>query len=150
MGGMTSALYNRDLLRLATGLAAYPPLAVPDVLVERSARVCGSRVALSLHVGGAGEVTAAGIDARSCAIGQASAALLMQAVGHLGSAETAARLAQIRHWLSGGPLPDQPGFALLAPAIPHSARHAALLLPWEAAVEALQRSESRNEATASS
>ncbi|QYU66279.1 hypothetical protein J4558_14920 [Leptolyngbya sp. 15MV] len=48
--------------------------------------------------------------------------------------------AGIALWLSGaGPRPDWPGLELLEPARAYPARHAAILLPWKAALAALNK-----------
>jgi len=44
----------------------------------------------------------------------------------------------LAEWLSGsGTMPRWPGLEVLAPALPHKGRHAAIMLPWDAALQAL-------------
>lgn len=76
----------------------------------------------------------------ACAIGQASAALLAR--GSIGAApeDIIATANDLERWLAGeGDLPRWPGLAPLTPALAHPGRHGALLLPWNAAVEALSQ-----------
>jgi len=74
----------------------------------------------------------------ACAYGQASATLLARhAIGrsHQQLAETRDAIAR---WLAGGDVtPDWPGLAALSAVVPHSARHGAVRLPFEAAVDAI-------------
>ena len=73
----------------------------------------------------------------ACAIGQSAAALFLRAARGKGAAELAAALTAIEDWLAGeGDLPDWPGIAILEPARSYTARHAAILLPWKAALAA--------------
>ncbi len=140
---MTSAppakLYSPALLGLATGLALFPLTDDLPLHAEARSRSCGSVIALGLALGENGCIARIGMKVSACAIGQASAALLAQ--GALGTdparlRDTADALAG---WLAGeGDLPAiWPGLAPLAPARDHPGRHAALLLPWKAACEAL-------------
>jgi NifU-like protein involved in Fe-S cluster formation len=89
----------------------------------------------------AGFVARVGQEVRACALGQASAALLAQSViGKSVSQIEDARNA-LGQWLAGlDDLPGEwPGLNIFAPALPHRARHAAILLAFEAAAEAAAR-----------
>jgi len=138
MPGVTVALYSRDILRLAASIPHLGRLAAPQASVEKSSSVCGSRVVVDLDVDGEGRVAALGQEVRACALGQASAALLgAHAIGR-----SAAELAEARDalaaWLAGrrDDPGGWPGLAILAPARSRSARHAAILLAFQAAAEA--------------
>jgi hypothetical protein len=62
---------------------------------------------------------------------------LRSAVGR-GAEEIADALSEVERWLARGESePDWPGIAALASARAYSARHAAILLPWKAALDAL-------------
>lgn len=134
---MTSPLYSRDILRLA---AAIPHLGrlVDATTVEKSAPLCGSRVAIDLVLDDAGKVAALGQEVKACALGQASAALLGAHI--IGS--DAAALAEARDALAGylaGTRDDPgawPGLAVFATARAFPARHGAILLPFQAAADA--------------
>ncbi len=74
----------------------------------------------------------------ACAVGQASAALLAQGVTGSEPGLIRQTASGLSAWLAGeGELPHWPGIEALAPARDHPGRHGALLLPWNAACEAL-------------
>ena len=135
---MPIALYSRDILRLAASIPHQRRLERPRATVEKSSPVCGSRVAVDVVIDGAGRVAALGQEVRACALGQASAALMgAHAIGR-----SADELAEARDALAGflaGRRDDPggwPGLAVFAEARRYSARHAAILLAFEAAAEA--------------
>ena len=138
MSDVTSALYSRDILRLAASIPHQRRLADPQASVEKRSPVCGSRVVVDLVTDAEGRVAALGQEVRACALGQASAALMgAHAIGR-----TAGELAEARDALAaylGGARADPgdwPGLAVFADARRYSARHAAILLPFAAAAEA--------------
>ena len=135
---MSSAqLYNAQVLGMATSLAAYPLRA--DLALRGSARsaTCGSMVELGLDRETDGKITRVGLRAQACAIGQAAAAIFAAAAPGTDQAQVAASLAEIEHWLAGGPQPAWPGFEAIALARAYPARHGAILLSWRAALVAL-------------
>ena len=131
-------LYTPELLGLAVSLADVPP--APDLPFHGSARSksCGSTLDLDLGLDGDGKVEALGLKVRACAVGQAAAAVFAAgAEGRSPEGLSQARK-QVATWLEGtGDLPDWPGFAALKPARSYPGRHGALLLPWNAALDAL-------------
>ena len=136
---MSAPLYNRDILALAVATADYPPR--PDARRRASLRapLCGSAIALDLDADAAGRVTAVGLDVQACALGQASAALLARHAPGCDLAAIRAARDAIAGWFAGGDAaPDWPGFDLLAPARGYPARHGAILLPFDAAIAALE------------
>ncbi|MFZ5744160.1 MAG: iron-sulfur cluster assembly scaffold protein [Pseudomonadota bacterium] len=134
----SATLYTREVLALATSLSQWPH--DPDLPLSGTARsaTCGSTVSLSLATDPAGAIARVGLKAQACAIGQASAALFAASAAGRDADNLAAALEAIRHWLKeGAELPDWPGFATIAPARDYPARHGAILLAWQAALEAL-------------
>lgn len=131
-------LYSRDILRLAASIPHLGRLERPEASVERSSPVCGSRVGVDVIADSEGRVAALGQEVRACALGQASAALL--AANAIGA--SAAELAEARDSLAAylaGSRDDPgawPGLAVFAEARRYPARHAAILLAFEAAAEA--------------
>jgi NifU-like protein involved in Fe-S cluster formation len=71
-----TALYNRDILRLAAAIPHLGRLAHPQASAEKASPICGSRVAVDLVLDGEGRVVALGQEVKACALGQASAALM--------------------------------------------------------------------------
>ena len=138
---MPSALYNRDILRLAASIPHQRRLEAPRASVTKQSPVCGSRVTVDIVTDEQGRVAALGQDVRACALGQASAALMgAHALGRSPEELAAARdgladfLAGRRH--DAG---DWPGLAIFEAARPFTARHASILLAFEAAAEAAER-----------
>lgn len=135
---MSTTLYTPEILRLSTLLAAYPRLGEPAATVERRSPICGSRVTVDVVTDAAGRVTAFGIDARACALGQAAAALVAQHVIGRTAAEVAAAGDALRAFLAGArdDPGDWPGVAVFVPARANRARHASILLAFDATAEA--------------
>ena len=135
---MTAALYTRDILRLAASIPHQRRLAAPQASVEKRSPVCGSRVVVDLTVDGQGRVADLGIEVKACALGQASAGLMSgQAIGR-SAEELAAARDGLADFLAGrrDDPGGWPGLAALAEARRFPARHASILLAFEAAAEA--------------
>lgn len=132
-----TALYTPDLLALAVILADYPLDSSHPRQAEARSRTCGSVVSVSLEPDEAGRIGALGMQVSACAVGQAAAALFAQGAVGRSASDIAATREAVAGWLAGGDMPDWPGLAVLTPALAHKGRHAAILLPWEAAASAL-------------
>lgn len=134
----STALYNPEVLALATSLAAYPLSA--DLPLRGSARAptCGSTIELGLACDTAGHVVRIGLRAQACAIGQAAAAIFAAGVHGKDRRDLAAALSDLEQWLAGGELPDWTGIVAIAAARDYPARHGAILLTWRAALVALE------------
>ena len=141
-----AALYNRDLLRLASAIPRLGRLERAEGRSERRSPVCGSRVSAEVALDGQGRVADFAQQVSACALGQASAALLGASIIGRSAADLESARDSLRAWLSGeSETPgDWPGLDILAPARAHPARHASILLAFEAAAEAaaLARAES--------
>jgi NifU-like protein involved in Fe-S cluster formation len=132
-----AALYTPDILALAVELADYPLDNLPR-RGEAHSRVCGSRVIVGTDSLAAGRIGRVGAQVTACAIGQAAAALFLRSAAGRDGADIASALAAIEAWLAGGDqMPSWPDVAELEPARAYPARHAAILLPWKAALAAL-------------
>jgi NifU-like protein involved in Fe-S cluster formation len=138
---MTDQLYNTRILRLAASIPHQERLPTPQTSVQKHSAICGSRVTVDV-VMAQGKVVQFGQEVRACALGQASASILgAHVIGR--TADELAQTARIlRDFLqNGGPAPQMP-FAeleIFAPAIPHRARHASIILCFEAAAEAAMK-----------
>ena len=134
----TVALYTPEVLGLAVDLAGFPLTDDLPLRAEARSKSCGSTIALALSIGADGTIAGVGVRSHACAIGQAAAALFARAaIGRNGSEVHGAGKA-IARWLeSGGEVPDWPGLALIAAAQAYPARHAAVMLPWNAAMQVL-------------
>jgi len=138
MGIMSAALYNSQILRLATSIAHQERLASPQATVSKRSPICGSRVTVDVVVDRDGRVVELGQEVRACALGQASAALMAEhAIGRT-PAELAAARDLLADFLAGrrDDPGEWPGLELFEPARPHSARHPSIRLAFEAVAEA--------------
>jgi NifU-like protein involved in Fe-S cluster formation len=135
---MSETLYNTAILRLAASVPHATRLASPQASVVKVSPVCGSRVTVDLDLDSAGRVARIGQEVRACALGQASAALMGAEVIGRTPAEIAAARDGLAAFLKGeAEHPgDWPGLDLFAPARPHKARHASILLAFDASAEA--------------
>lgn len=135
---VTSPLYNRDILRLAAAIPHLGRLERAQARVERTSPVCGSRVAVELIVDEEGRVAELAQDVKACALGQASASLM----GAHAPGRTVDELEQARDgladYLSGhrDDAGDWPGLSIFEVARSYPARHASILLAFEAVAEA--------------
>jgi NifU-like protein involved in Fe-S cluster formation len=137
---MDSALYNRDILRLATALEAGDRLQNPDGTAECRSPICGSRIAADVNLKNDGVIAEIALRANACALGQASAAILRSnAVG-----VDMAAIANIRDDIEMAlkKQRDMPqtwhDLAILTPAREYPSRHAAILLPYDALLAAAE------------
>jgi len=135
---VTTALYNRDILRLAASIPHQSRLEAPQATVEKRSLICGSRVTIDVVLDENGRVTALGQEVKACALGQASASLMgAHALGRTPAELEAARDALSAFLAGNRPDPgDWPGLSIFAEARPFTARHRSILLAFEAAAEA--------------
>lgn len=143
---MDAPLYNPEILRLAVSIPHDELLAGAQAEVRRVSPVCGSRVTATLSLDAAGRVCAFGQEVRACALGQASAAVLGRHVLGCTAAQIRAAHGDLRQWLQGGALAPAlaagwPEIRVLAPARDYPARHASILLAFDAAAAAAEAAE---------
>jgi NifU-like protein involved in Fe-S cluster formation len=136
-----TALYNRDILRLAASIPHQRRLEHPQATVERRSPVCGSRVTVDVVVDGEGRLVELGQEVKACALGQASASLLGASALGRSSDELAAARDRLAAYLAGerDDPGDWPGLSLFAEARRFTARHPSILLAFEATAEAAAR-----------
>ncbi len=131
-------LYTPEILGAATALAGF---AWDDNLPQKGdarSRRCGSTLSLGLAVDSDGQISTIGLRAHACAIGQAAAYAFASAAKGRSRADIAGARGALAAWLAGeGPMPDWPGIALVEPALGYPARHDAIMLAWDAALDAL-------------
>ncbi len=133
----TAKLYTPRLLSLSAQLAAFPLIGDFQKTAEVRSRTCGSTITLGINLDAGGRITKIGMLVSACAIGQSSAAVLAMAAEGRSAHDFAQAHGDIEQWLSGeGAPPEWPGFDALEPALPHPGRHGALMLPWQAVMQA--------------
>jgi len=131
-------LYSARILALAADIPHHGRLEAPQASVRKRSPLCGSTVTVDLDVED-GRVARFAQDVKACALGQAAAAVLGQAVLGRTPEELARAAAQLEAMLkSEGPVPDAPfqGFEALTPAREFKNRHTSILLAVQAAAEA--------------
>ncbi|HEU0100514.1 MAG TPA: iron-sulfur cluster assembly scaffold protein [Allosphingosinicella sp.] len=140
---MPSAIYSRDILRLASSIPHLGRLKHPQASVEKSSPVCGSRVCVDLALDGEGRVAELGQEVKACALGQASASLMgAHALGRTGGEIREARDSLAAYLAGRSDSPGAwPGLEAFAEARRVPARHASILLAFDAAAEAAARAE---------
>lgn len=136
---MSEPLYTIEILRLAAETGMTPRLVNSHGSAERRSLVCGSRITVDIQRADDGRIAAYGHDVHACALGQAAATLLARGIVGTTPDTVAAARDRLTAYLAGTSdiLPDWPGIAVLARARPYPARHAAVLLPFDAAVAAV-------------
>lgn len=131
-------LYPRALLRLAAdgqgaGLSAHP-----DVSASRNNPACGDRVTVALRLAD-GRITALSHDTQACILTQASAAVLAGLAPGQDQAGLQALADAVRAMLGGGNAVA--GYAPFQGVAEHSGRQTCVMLPLEAALDALAQAE---------
>ncbi len=132
-------LYTPEVLGAAMELTGFQIDEAMPLRGSARSRSCGSTIDVALALGPDGKIVKVGIKPHACAVGQASAAVFARsAAGHDAQSIVKAR-SLISARLSGdAPQPDWPGLALIEPARAYPARHGAILLAWDAAIDALK------------
>jgi NifU-like protein involved in Fe-S cluster formation len=142
---MINDIYNKDVLRLAADISRIDPLESPDARVHVRSPLCGSTMDIDLNVAD-GRIADYGQTIKACALGQASASVMAQAV----IGKDAGEIERIRDIVEkmlkeGGPAPegDWAGLSALVPAKDLPARHGAILLPFDGVLKALQEAKAK-------
>lgn len=137
---MSSALYNREILRLAASIPHHRRLEDAQASADRRSPTCGSRVIADVVLDETGRIADLGLDVRACALGQASASLMAAHAPGRNAAEMEAAALALRAYLADPDAPDAadfwPGMEIFAAARRYPARHPSILLGFEAVAEA--------------
>jgi len=131
-------LYRREVLRLAADAIGAGHLAAPDASATAHNPACGDKVTVELALE-AGRITALAHTSRACVLTQASAALLATKAPGQSQADLRALADRVRAFLAGAAAPD--GYQAFDGVAGHAGRHVCVLLPFEAALEALEGAE---------
>lgn len=131
-------LYTPAILAAAMDLTKYPWNDGYGLRGSARSRSCGSTIEICLALDLNGNVSALGLKPHACAVGQAAASIFAQGGLGLNLGQLRKARQDLATWLAdGGVVPDWPGIALLEPARAYPARHGAILLAWDAALDAL-------------
>jgi len=111
----------------------------PAIRADGDNPLCGDRLTLFLALDGE-RIAEARFAGQGCAISQASASMLTEAVGHLSLAEARALADALRALIAGGePAASLGDLMALAPVAGYPARHRCATLAWETLDAALTR-----------
>jgi NifU-like protein involved in Fe-S cluster formation len=142
---MLNDIYSRRVLELAANIPCLGRLEVPDASATAYSKLCGSTVTVDIKLD-ENTVTAFAHDVKACALGQATSAIM----GHHAIGSSAEELRQIRDLAiqvlkeNGEPPSGKwQELSLLEPLREYKARHASILLTFDAVVDALDQIEAR-------
>jgi len=143
---MIDALYSREILRRTTQLQHLGRLADCQGSADRVAKLCGSTIHVDLSLKGE-TVSDFAMEIEACALGQAAAAILSQAVIGATTAEIRESRDALRRLLKGEDVEFPARFqdlSILSAVRDYPARHASTLLSLEATCDAIDTIEGRN------
>ncbi len=138
---MVSELYSHAILRHAASLAHGQHLPQPDASAEVRSPVCGSRIAAEINFDSDGRIMQIALRANACALGQASAAILCKHSSGQNEQSIREIRGDIAAFLSDDKdlKTDWPELLDLGGARNYPARHAAILLPYDAVLAAFDK-----------
>jgi NifU-like protein involved in Fe-S cluster formation len=142
---MLNEIYSRRILELAADIPRLGRLPDADASATARSKLCGSTVTVDIKLDG-NLVTAFAHDVKACALGQASSSIMGRHV--IGSTVEELRDLRLRatHLLKeGGEVPDGKweDLKVLEPLRDYKARHASILLTFDAVVDALDQIEAQ-------
>lgn len=144
---MNQPLYTREVLRLAVSIPHEGRLKNAHGTAEMRSQTCGSRVVADVRVTSGMKIEELGVEVNACALGQASTAIVAREAIGKSAAELQAAREHLRDFLEGrqqGPGSWQ-DIDLLATARDYPGRHNAILLPYDAIIEALAVADNTDE-----
>ena len=136
---MSDDLYRREILRLARDDAHRGRLEAADATATVDNPLCGDRVTIDLALDD-GRIEGIRHHTRGCVLCNAAAAVVAAHAGGSAAAELRSVAASLEALLAGdGHAFDEPWreLAIFAPVAGHRSRHACVLLPFQAVIEAL-------------
>ena len=148
---MIDELYSARILKLAANLPHSGRLAAPQGTGERVAKLCGSKAIVDVALDAGGRVADFAQDVKACALGQAAAGVLGEAVIGASVEEIAeARDAMNAMLKSGGEGPEGrfEGLRALKLVADYPARHASTMVAIEATLDAVKQALARKIADA--
>ena len=139
---MIDELYSARVLKLAANMPRAGRLPAPQGSAERIAKLCGSRAVIDVTLDAEGRVADFAQDVKACALGQATAAIVGEAVIGASVEELETARDQLKAMLkANGPAPTGrfSGLAILETVRDYPARHASTMIPLEAAAAAARQ-----------
>ena len=146
---MIDELYSARILKLAANLPHAGRLSAPDGTGERVARLCGSKAVVDVTLDHDGRVSAFAQDVKACALGQAAAGVLGEAVIGASAEEIETARDQMTAMLKAGgygPTGRFEGLRALKQVADYPARHASTMVAIEATLDAVRQAMAREQA----
>lgn len=143
---MIDELYSARILKLAANLPHSGRLTAPEGTGERVAKLCGSKAVVDVTLDTTGRVETFAQDVKACALGQAAAGVLGEAViGATLDEIVAARDAMSTMLKAGGEGPTGrfEGLRALKQVADYPARHASTMVAIEATLDAVRQAQGR-------
>lgn len=140
---MSDPLYAKDLLRLAAAAIGAGRLDPADAKGQAYNPTCGDRVAVTLRLDDKGRITEMGHETQACVLAQASASILGAQLSGADEAVVAKLRDSVGAMLRDGALPPDKfaDYATLKGAATFRNRHNCVLLPIDAVLNALQKTD---------
>ena len=139
-------LYSTKILALAAEIPHQGRLDDPDATVKRRSPLCGSTATVDVALDD-GKIARFAQDVKACALGQAAASVVGQAIIGRSRDEVETARDQLKAMLTEtGPAPEAPfeGLEVLIPAREFKNRHASIMLALEATLESMQTAQKAN------
>jgi NifU-like protein involved in Fe-S cluster formation len=146
---MIDELYSARILRLAAQLPHSGRLAAPEGTGERVAKLCGSKATVDVTLDAAGRIETFAQDVKACALGQAAAGVLGEAVIGASLDEIVAAHEAMSAMLKAGgdgPTGRFEGLRALKQVADYPARHASTMVAVEATLDAVRQAMARDRA----
>jgi len=139
---MSDPLYSKALLRLAADAHGAGRLTSPDVSGLAYNPACGDKVVVDLFLSD-GQIIAFAHDTKACVLAQASASILGANLKGANIVTVERLLARVTDMLESGPAPGPPfdAYSAFSGAVEYTSRHRCVLLPIEAVLDALQKTQ---------
>ncbi|SCX86875.1 iron-sulfur cluster assembly scaffold protein [Microvirga guangxiensis] len=147
---MLDDIYNRRILELAGNIPLLGTLPDADASAKAYSKLCGSTVIVHVKLDG-DVVSAFAHEVKACALGQASSSIMgRHVVGSTVEELRTVREEMHRMLKAGGKPPSGKwaDLALLEPARDLKARHASILLTFDAVADALAKAETAQKSQA--
>ena len=140
---MFDDIYNRKILELAANIPQLGRLEAPQASAEAHSRLCGSSIIVDLSLQD-GLVSDYAQEVKACALGQAASSVMGRNIIGAKPEELRRLRETMRKMLKENGPPPEGRFAdagVLEPARDYKARHASILLVFDAVAEALEKIE---------
>ena len=131
-------LYSKKILEFAGNIPLTTPLDTFSGTATRRSPMCGSNLQVWITVNG-GKITNFSHDVKTCALGQASSAIIAERIIGLNIDQVKLGRDQLFNMLTkNGPIPQNPfeNLEVLLPAVAYKNRHASIMLSFETIIDA--------------